>query len=186
MKMERRMLYTPVFHIDTNMINARGKLPAMTQLEKWAEEGVILINMSNTSFCEAQEGNNISRTKKALSQICTLTDENITESDATFQKVSSVLFPDGIKDNNQRNDVVIVCEAKKWNAILVTNDGGSKKQPGGILGNSHKLEDFVQIMRDIEAVDFINSKITRRDEINKKISEYTGEALPEWTGKDNA
>ena len=186
MKMERRELYTPIFHIDTNMINARGKLPAMTQLEKWAEEEIILINMSNTSFCEAQEGNNISRTKKALSQIFTLTDENITASDATYQKVASVLFPDGIKDKNQRNDVVIVCEAIKWNAILVTNDGGSKKQPGGILGNSHKLKDFVQIMRDTEAVDFINSKITRRDEINKKISEHAGEVLPEWTGKDNA
>ncbi len=95
MEMERRQLYTPVFHIDTNMINARGKLPAMTQLEKWAEEEIILINMSNTSFCEAQEGNNISRTKKALSQIFTLTDENITESDATFQKVANALFPDG-------------------------------------------------------------------------------------------
>ena len=186
MKMQRRKLYTPVFHIDTNMINARGKLPAMTQLEKWAQEGIILINMSNTSFCEAQEGNNISRTKKTLSQIFTLKDENITESDANFQKVSSALFPDGIKDNNQRNDVVIVCEAIKCNAILVTNDGGSTKQPGGILGNSHKLTDFVRIMRDTEAVGFINSKITHRDEINKQISEHTGEALPEWTGKDNA
>jgi len=76
MKMQRRQLYTPVFHIDTNMINARGKLPAMTQLERWAEEGVILINMSNISFCEAQEGNNISRTKKALSQIFTLTEDD--------------------------------------------------------------------------------------------------------------
>ena len=44
----------------------------------------------------------------------------------------------------------------------------------------------MQIMRDTEAVEFINSKITRRDEINKKVAEHTGEALPEWTGKDNA
>ncbi len=186
MKMERRQLYTPIFHIDTNMINARGKLPAMTQLEKWAEKRIILINMSNTSFREAQEGNNLSRTKKALSHIFTLTDENINESNATFQKVASALFPDGIKDDNQRNDVIIVCEAIKWNAILVTNDGGSKKQPGGILGNAHNIKNLVQIMRDTEAVDFINSKITRRDEINKKVAERTGEKLPEWTGKDNA
>lgn len=186
LKMERRKLYTPIFHIDTNMINARGKLPAMNQLEQWAEEQLILINMSSTSFTEAQEGNNLSRIKKALSQIFTLTDENITDSDPMFQKVASALFPDGVKDDNQRNDVVIVCEAIKYNAILVTNDGGSKKQPGGILGNASKLKDHVQIMRDTEAVDFINSKISRRDEINKKVAEHTGEALPEWTGKDNA
>ena len=95
--MERRELYTPIFHIDTNMINARGKLPAMNQLEKWAEQQLILIDMSNTSFTEAQESNNLSRTKKALSQIFTLTDENITESDPMFQEVANELFPDGVK-----------------------------------------------------------------------------------------
>jgi len=40
-------------------------------------------------------------------------------------------------------------------------------------------------MRDTEAVDFINLKISRRDETNIKVAEHTGEALPEWTGKDN-
>ncbi len=72
MKMARRRLYTPVFHIDTNMINAREKLPAMSQLEKWADDEVILINMSNVSFSEAQQGKNAKRIKKALSQIFTL------------------------------------------------------------------------------------------------------------------
>lgn len=58
MEMDRRMLYTPIFHIDTNMINAYGKLPAMNQLEKWADDEVILINMSSVSFNESQQGNN--------------------------------------------------------------------------------------------------------------------------------
>ena len=184
--MERRRLYTPIFHIDTNMINARGKLPAMNKIEAWAENEIILINMSNASFTEAQAGNNLSRIKKALLQIFTLIDNGITESDAMFQNVSNALFPDGIEDDNQRNDVVIVCDAIKNNAILITNDGGSKKQPGGILGNAHKLKDYVKIMRDTEAIEFINSQITRRDNINKQVADHTGEALPEWTGKDNA
>lgn len=184
--MQRRKLYTPIFHIDTNMINARCNLPAMNQLETWASNEIILINMSNTSFTETQAGNNSSRTKKALQHIFTLLDDTITESDAMFQKVTTALFPDGIKNNNQRNDVVIVCHAIKYNAVLVTNDGGSKKQPGGILGNSEKLKDHVQIMRATEAVEFINAKITRRDSLNKQVAEHTGSALPEWTGKDNA
>ena len=37
--MKRRMLYIPVLHIDTNLINARQKLDAVNQLERWAEEG---------------------------------------------------------------------------------------------------------------------------------------------------
>lgn len=186
MDMDRRMLYTPIFHIDTNMINAYGKLPAMSQLEKWAENEIILINMSNVSFSEAQQGNNAKRTKKALAQIFTLVDESINEANPTYQMVANALFPDGVKDANQKNDVKIVCEAIKWNAILITNDGGSKKQPGGILGNAHKLKDYVQIMRDQEAVEFINNKITERDNRNQKIAELTGKELPEWTGQDNA
>ena len=184
MKMERRMLYTPVFHIDANMINARGKLPAMSQLEKWADDEVILINMSNVSFSEAQQGNNAERIKKVLSQIFTRIDESINESDPMFQKVANAIFPDGIKDDNQRNDVKIVCDAIKNHAILITNDGGSKKQPDGILGNAHKLRDYVQVMRDCEAVSFINQKIQERDNRNMEISDITGEQLPEWNGQD--
>lgn len=184
--MERRMLYTPIFHIDTNMINAKGNLPAMNQIEKWAAEGLILVNMSDTSFCEAQQGNNTARVQKALSQIFTITDESIRDDDNTFREVANILFPNGVENENQRNDVVIICEAIKYQAILVTNDGDSKKQPGGILGNADKLRNLVQVMRDKEAVEFINLKISRRDAINRKVSEYTGEALPEWTDKDNA
>ncbi len=186
MEMDRRMLYTPIFHIDTNMINAYGKLPAMSQLEKWANAEVILINMSSVSFNEAQQGNNAKRTKKALSQIFTLLDESVDASNPTFQKVVNAIFPDGVKDDNQRNDVKIVCDAIKWHAILLTDDGGSKKQPGGILGNADKLKDYVQIMRDHEAVEFINKKIEDRDNWNREIAKITGKELPEWTGKNNA
>ena len=52
--MERRLLYLPVFHIDANILNARQNLPVVNQLEKWFEDGVILINMSATAHGEAQ------------------------------------------------------------------------------------------------------------------------------------
>lgn len=32
---ERRMLYVPVLHIETNLVNARQKLAAVNQLERW-------------------------------------------------------------------------------------------------------------------------------------------------------
>lgn len=182
--MDRRMLYTKVFHIDTNLINARGTLDAMNKIEKWAEDRVILVNMSSTSMGEAQKGNNKQRTQKALSHIFTIIDDAVLSSAPIYQKVASILFPNGIQNENQANDVKIVCHAAHYHAILVTNDGGSKRQPGGILGNADKLSDIVSIMNPQQAVDYIEGKIRDRDGMNKKIGEHTGQSLPEWTDKD--
>jgi hypothetical protein len=183
-EMQRRMLFTPILHIDTNMINARGKLESMNQIEKWAEDDVILVNMSGVSFKEAQAGGNSARTKKALSPIFTLTDNNIDPNDTLFKKIEAALFPNGIHTDNQRNDVKIVFEASKYAAILVTRDGGSRTQPGGMLGNRNKLLGIVIIMSDIEAVEFIRTKIRERDEFNRRVAQEFGVELPAWTGKD--
>jgi hypothetical protein len=69
----------------------------MNQIEKWAEEEVILVNMSGVSFKEAQAGGNRARIKKALSQIFTLTDENISPNDPLYRKIEAALFPEGAK-----------------------------------------------------------------------------------------
>lgn len=183
MKMQSRMLYT-VFHIDTNVINGRGKLESMNQIEKWAADEVILVHMSGVSFKEALDGNDDARTRKALAQIFTITDVEISENDPLYQKIESVLFPDGAQTRNKKNDVKVVYEAAKYGAKLITNDGGSKRQPGGILGNRAKLRDHLDVLSDKEAVDFIRAKINERDDINRQVAAMTGEELPEWTGKD--
>lgn len=69
-KMERRLLYTPIFHIDTNVINARGKLASMNQIEKWASDEVILVHMSSVSFAEAQQGGAMLVERKRPFRIC--------------------------------------------------------------------------------------------------------------------
>lgn len=183
-EMLRRMLYTPVFHIDTNMINARGKLESMNHIEKWAEDGVILVNMSGVSFKEAQAGKNIERTKKALAQIFTLTDGSINFSNELYRKVESVLFPVGAQSENQQNDIKIVLDAIRFQAILITNDGGSHRQPGGILGNRQSLRELLSIMTDTEAVSFIRDKIKVRDEFNERVAREYGGQLPVWAGRD--
>jgi hypothetical protein len=182
--MQRRMLHIPILHIDANLINARGKLETMNQIERWAEDEVILVNMSGISFREAQAGGNAVRTKKALTHIFTMTDESISPSDPMYQRIEAALFPGGATSENQRNDVKVVYEAKHYGAILVTRDGGSRTQPGGILGNRQKLKEFVQILSDIEAVEFIRSKIDERDEFNRRVAREYGGILPDWTGKD--
>lgn len=183
-EMQRRQLYTPIFHIDTNLINARGKLSTMNQIEKWASDEVILVNMSGVSFNEAQAGKSPERTRKALTHIFTFTDETIDFNDPMYRNVEATLFPQGIKCENERNDVKIVYEAAYYHAILITLDGGSRKQPGGILGNRDKLKDIVKILRDTEAVAFIHEKIVERDNFNRTVNSELGVQLPEWTGKD--
>lgn len=182
--MMRRELYVPVIHIDTNLINSRGKVEAMSRLEHWAEDGLIALNISDTGLSEALAGNNAQRTRKALAQIYTINNISPDTSDPIYQKIESALFPGGTKTQNQRNDVAIVREAAKWNAILVTSDGGSKSQPGGILGNREKIKYYVTIMTADEAVTFVRNKIKERDEFNRRVAREYGCDLPEWTGSD--
>jgi len=134
----RRMLYIPILHIDTNPINSRQRLPAVNTLEKWYADGFILINMAGTAREEALAGGDTRRTQKANQQIFTMTAPVPTDS-SRFKAIESVLFPVGAKDENQRNDVRIVVDAIHYAAILVTNDGGSRSQPSGILGNRDAL-----------------------------------------------
>ena len=182
--MNPRLLYIPNLHIDTNLINTRQKLLAVNQLEKWYEDRVIIINLSSTSRNEALNGNYVPRIRKVNKQIYTTTPP-VEPSDPNFSKVERALFSDGARDNNQRNDVRIVCDAIKYQAILVTNDGGSKKQPGGIIGNREKLKKLIEyIFTPDEAVTYIRKKIKERDERNIQFAKKFGEELPSWTGKD--
>jgi hypothetical protein len=180
--MLRRMLYIPILHIDANLINARGQIAQVNQLERWFEDGVILINISSSAHIEAQAGNDHRRTRKATQQIFTATPPIRTD-DPQFKKVELSLFPCGAQNENQRDDVRIVCEAAKYHAILVTGDGASKRQPGGILGNREKIRD-IKIMSPDEAVDFVRKKIRERDEFNRRVAEEVRGELPQWTGQD--
>ncbi len=182
-EMQRRML-TQIFHIDTNLINARGKLDTMNQIEKWTRDEVLLVHMSGVSFKEAKADGNPARTRKAHTYIFTVTDVTIDSNDPMYRKIEAVLFPQGTKTENERNDVKIVYEARHYSAILVTRDGDSNTQPGGILGNRDKLKDIVQIFSDSEAVAFIGEKIAERDDLNRLVEREFGGQLPEWTGED--
>jgi hypothetical protein len=184
MLFQRRLLYIPNVHIDTNLINAKQKLDEVNRLERWAEDGVILINMSWTAHAEAQADRNPYRMKKAAERLFTIdTGDHDTELAA---RLGAVLFPGGPQNENQRNDVRIVCEAIKWHAMLVTNDGASSSQPGGILGNRNKLQEFtdIKILSPSEAIAFVESKINERDAFNRCVAKETGKPLPDWTGKD--
>ena len=179
------MLYIPILHIDTNLINARQKLPSVNQLEKWFEDEVVLINMSGTARTEALAGGNVQRTRKANQRIFTAT-APASPNETRFKAIEIILFPGGAKDENQRNDIRIVADAIHYAAILVTNDGASGSQPGGILGHRDELAGRfgMRILTADEAVAFVREKIRERDDFNRQVVREFGGRLPDWTGMD--
>lgn len=174
------------FRIDTNLINSRSKLPAMNKLEQWDKDGVILMKeLSEVAQIEAMTGNDNLRTEKARRSVYNvmLVDSEDREK---ISEIKRILFPNGIKNSNQMNDVLIVYDCVKDPAILLTNDGASRSQPGGILGQRAKLKNKygITIMTDKEAVEFVRDLINERDQRARNRCKQTGEPLPEWVGKD--
>ncbi|MBI9051014.1 MAG: hypothetical protein JEZ00_16455 [Anaerolineaceae bacterium] len=174
-----------MFQLDTNRINSRSKLPCMNQLEIWYDNGVIDLELSEVALKEAVAGNNAARKEKAFAYIYSYTLANTSNEQKQLKILSDIIFPNGTKNSNQRNDVDVVFSALKYSGFLITNDGASKSQPGGILGAKKKLKDIgVFVMSDCEAVDYIKGLIKTRDDRVKRISEANGEPLPDWYGKD--
>lgn len=172
------------FQIDTNRINASGRLASMNQLEEWHQKKIICIRMAQSAQEEASQGSR-QRSLKASNYIYSMT-MNLTQEEARLhQNIESILFPQGAATQNEKNDVDIVFNAKKYHCILVTNDGGSHRQPGGILGNREKLKTIgIEVMTDEEAVSFVKQRILKRDDCERERSRNTGNPLPNWVGID--
>lgn len=159
------------FHVDTNRINARKNLKYMNLLEYWHENDIIYMEMSDVAQKEAAHGGNPDRFEKAYTYAATETLASPSDKLRMMNQVSAVLFPQGIKSRKEKNDVEIVFNAYKYGRILITDDGGSKQQPGGILGNREKLRSLGnQVMRDSEAVELVKHKLIERDEFARKIA----------------
>jgi len=174
-----------VFQIDTNRINSRSKLQAMNQLEKWFENGVIHIDESEVVLKEAMAGSDQLRSKKALSYVYSFPILSTSEDRDAYIKIQRILFPKGTKNSNQSNDVIIVYTAWRDMRILITNDGASKKQPGGILGHKDELKALgITVMSDIEAVDYVKNLILQRDQRAVEKSRKSGEPIPDWVWVD--
>jgi hypothetical protein len=173
------------FHIDTNRINSRSQLKYMNPLEQLHEREVIDIAMSEVAQKEATQSGDDDRTEKAYAYGATETLANTSNEVKKLREIQKLLFPQGIKSRREWNDVEIVFNAHKYGAVLITNDGGSKREPNGILGNAQKLRQIgIQVLRDYAAIELIKKKIIRRDQIAREIASTTGEPLPDWVGKD--
>jgi len=175
-----------MFQIDTNRINAKQNLEHMNRLEQWAANDVIELDMAEVALTEAMAGGNTQRAAKAINSIYSETFASTSQERQMLATIERILFPEGADDQNKRNDVEIVFNATKYCSILVTADGDSKTQPRGILGNAEALKKAVgiEIMRDAEAVELVESRIRARDAHCRKRFELEGTPIPDWVGQD--
>lgn len=173
------------FQIDTNRINARGRLEIMNRLEMWEHEGLIEILLSEPAYDEVLVGNDARRTSKAHGYIQSGTLTSSPEEFAMLGRIESAIFPDGVHDPGQRRDVEIVFNASKYGAYLVTADGASRRQPGGILGAATALRELgIHVLTDEAACELVRSKLLDRDREAQKWAQSNGRPVPGWVGSD--
>ena len=145
-----------LFHVDTNLLNAKQRLVEMNELEKMAEKGLILLNWSSTAQSEVLNSESQNLKRKAHTHIYTINDED-EEFPTTPSKFKNEIFKimeiSSESSQNDINDALIICEAQKYGAILISNDGGSKSQAKGILGRRNELKDYVQVVTLSEALE---------------------------------
>jgi len=145
-----------VFHIDTNLLNARQKNAEMNELEKMDKEELITLVWSETSQGEALNKKTEIFRKKANAHIYTINEseneDGIALEDPMKQRIFEIMEINHLSSQNEVNDAEIVYEAHKYGAILITNDGASKSQPKGMLGRRDELRDYVKIVNPTEAL----------------------------------
>lgn len=80
----------------------------MNILERWHESGVISIEMAEVAQDEAVQSGDPNRTEKAYTYIATQTLADSSEERNLLNPIKVILFPQGIKTQNERNDIEIV------------------------------------------------------------------------------
>jgi len=145
----------------------------MNTLEMWHKNKVIKIRMAQPAHDEAAYGDR-KRARKAYGYIFTMTECHTPKELQMLKHIESILFPKGAITDNQKNDIEIAFNAWKYACILVTNDGGSRRQPGGILGNRDKLKNVgIEVVTDEEAVALVQQLIQERDNRERERSNIT-------------
>jgi predicted nucleic acid-binding protein len=174
-----------LFHLDANRINSKQQLPTINRMENWWTNGVIMMELSVTAHKECSTDIRSRRAAKANEYIYAIPADWRRDL-PLLAEIERIIFPDGTKTDNQRRDVMIVYTAAHYNAILVTDDGESKRQPRGLLGSRADLwtKKKIRVMSDEEAIQHVETLIDDRDRTITGLCQSHGKPLPPWVGAD--
>lgn len=145
----------PLFLLDANACNSLQRIDELNDLERMAAEGVIDLLYTETTWDEAQYG--CSKRMKKVNDYLFIglsIDEHSDQIQQPWRDtIAALVFPDGIRTDNQRRDVDALLTVKMSGGIFVTSDGGSKSQPGGILGFKVKLAELgIEVLNFADAL----------------------------------
>ena len=178
--MARRKIYGPQFFLDANRVNARCNLPAMNQLEKWNDDGVISLRFPEHAQSEAESGRDARRTQKARRYLIPFASITLDEERKRLSEIERIIFGDAPLSKQDENDALIVFIAQKYaSAILVTADGKLL-----LAADQLHRRIGVQIMTDQDAVELVQRFITSRDKMARADAARENIPVPDWVGKD--
>jgi hypothetical protein len=178
--MIQRKLSGRQFFLDANRVNAKGKLSAMNQLEKWHADGVIMLKFPECAQSEAESGLDARRTRKARAYLIPQTLITTDEERKLLCAIERIVFGDGPLSPQDKNDALNVFTAKKYFAILVTADRE-------LLQAAARLRSeigIVDVMTDESAVEEVRIRIRERDKMARMAAAREGCPVPDWVGKD--
>ena len=174
-----RKLWCPQFFLDANRVNARCKLSAMNQLEKWHADGVISLRFPKHAQSEAESGRDTRRTQKARNLLIPFPSITLDEERKRLSEIKKTIFGNARLSKQDENDALIVFTAQKYAAILVTADGK-------LLRAAERLHHGfgVQIMSDESVLKLVRRLISGRDQMARSDAARESILVPDWVGKD--
>lgn len=141
----------PLFLLDANACNALQQIEELNEIEYLGRKGSIELQYTKTTWDEARYGS-LNRDIKVSTFVFTGLVGLSEYVSPWWDAIAQIVFPKGIKGENQRRDVDALLTAKLAGGVFVTRDGGSKSQPGGILGHKTELAGL-----GIEVLNFPNA-----------------------------
>lgn len=145
------ILFELCFFLDANCVNARQQNDALNVLERWRDQEIVTLIYAEITKIEASYGDEV-RKDKADEFTCVQVNET-GDNPEVREAISKIVFPKGPKNQNQMNDVDAVYHAERLRWPLVTMDGNSRSQPGGILGHCDELNAMgIEVLAPQQAV----------------------------------
>lgn len=164
-----------LFLLDANACNALQQIDELNELEGLARKGVIELLYTETTWDEAQGGFTETLSDVARARWQGRRDkveqfffhglpgdpENQQLQQPWRDAIAKAVFPAGVQNDNMRRDVEALLTVKMAGGFFVTRDGGSKTQPGGILGHKSQLAEL-----GIEVLNFTEALALAKQSIN--------------------
>jgi len=143
-----------LFLLDANACNALQGIDELNKMERLANGGIINIMYTETTWREAAFGSQIRHRKVSQFDWNGLSEdyENNLLHQPWREQIGRLIFPYGTRTDGQRRDIEALLTVKMSDGYFVTRDGGSKSQPGGILGHKSQLA-----ILGIEVLDFTDA-----------------------------